>query len=113
MRMWLVDPSIMCRQHLLGEHNELHMFIGTLRKEKSITGYIENDLIEPASIKLRHDQLVEEMIKRGYNHKTPITDNLLELLNYLPTEYIEHIIDKDNSLKILLSRCDKCQPALE
>lgn len=25
MRMWMVDPTIMCRQHLLGEHYELHV----------------------------------------------------------------------------------------
>ena len=26
MRMWMVNPRIMCRQHLLGEHVEIHMF---------------------------------------------------------------------------------------
>ena len=37
MRMWLVPPSHMCRKHLLGEHVELHMLLGTLKKGKSIT----------------------------------------------------------------------------
>ena len=32
MRMWLVPPQLMCDQHLLGEHLEMHMFIGTIRK---------------------------------------------------------------------------------
>ena len=32
MRMWMVDPQIMCRQHLLGEHTEMHMFVGTLKR---------------------------------------------------------------------------------
>lgn len=32
MRMWLVPPSHMCRKHLLGEHVELHMLLGTLKK---------------------------------------------------------------------------------
>lgn len=25
--MWGVDPSAMCRNHLLGEHVEMHMFV--------------------------------------------------------------------------------------
>jgi hypothetical protein len=25
--MWMVDPRIMCRNHLLGEHAEIHMFV--------------------------------------------------------------------------------------
>lgn len=30
MRMWMVDPKIMCRKHLLGEHLELHMLAGCI-----------------------------------------------------------------------------------
>jgi hypothetical protein len=26
MRMWLVDPALLCDKHLLGEHGELHKF---------------------------------------------------------------------------------------
>lgn len=41
MRQWLVDPRCLCDKHLLGEHVEHHMFIGTLRKNKSIQGYLD------------------------------------------------------------------------
>jgi hypothetical protein len=44
--MWMVDPRQMCRQHLLGEHNELHMFAGTMRKGIGLAGYDgETDMI--------------------------------------------------------------------
>ena len=32
MRQWYVPAECMCRQHLLGEHCEHHMFVGTLKK---------------------------------------------------------------------------------
>jgi Pyrimidine dimer DNA glycosylase len=35
MRMWLVDPRLMCSQHLLGEHVELHMLVGSLNRKKT------------------------------------------------------------------------------
>ena len=68
MRMWMVDPSLLCRKHLLGEHVECHMFVGTINKNISIKGYIEKGLCEPDKLEFRHNQLSEEMIKRGYNH---------------------------------------------
>ena len=32
MRMWMIDPKLLCRKHLLGEHLEIHMFVGTINK---------------------------------------------------------------------------------
>ena len=32
MRDWKVNPKLLCRQHLLGNHLEVHMFVGTLRR---------------------------------------------------------------------------------
>lgn len=70
--MWCVDPSKMCRKHLLGEHTECHMFVGTINKGISIQGYLDKGLVVPQGIKLRHDLLAEEIEKRGYNHKSPL-----------------------------------------
>lgn len=30
-RMWCVNPHSLCREHLLGEHNELHKLVGGIR----------------------------------------------------------------------------------
>ena len=37
MRMWGVDPKQMCRQHLLGEHVELHMQAGAVLEKMGFT----------------------------------------------------------------------------
>ena len=70
--MWKVNPELMCRKHLLGEHLEMHMFIGCLLKGKNIQGYINKGLIEVDKIRERHEQLKEEMEKRGYVHNSPL-----------------------------------------
>lgn len=70
--MWLVNPRKLCREHLLGEHKELHQLVGSLLKGKSVKGYIEKGQVEIHSIEKRHKELVKEMIARGYKHKSPI-----------------------------------------
>ena len=113
MRMWMVDPKIMCNKHLLGEHVELHMFVGTLKKKKSIQGYINNNFLEPLSILDRHTALSVEMTDRGMNHKSPIDENLDNILNYLNIEIINYKINKDKSLEDLISRCPICKSKYE
>ena len=72
MRMWMVDPRKMCDQHLLGEHVELHMLVGTLVRKRSVAGFVENKLIEVHNVRARHQQLVIEMTRRGMKHKSPL-----------------------------------------
>lgn len=104
MRMWLVDPKIMCRQHLLGEHLELHMFANAINNNKNIDGFIKNNLVEPRSIFKRHKELMEEMLRRRYKHNSGLQVNPVNLEKY------KHIkIDKDEALKDLLKRCKKCR----
>lgn len=107
MRMWNVDPSIMCRKHLLGEHLELHMFMGCIKKGKSIDGYIKKGLVELDNIIPRHDELAKEMINRGYKHNSrmpPVVINPL-YLRFHDNGYIEN----KKSLEELLSRCRECR----
>jgi hypothetical protein len=99
--MWMVPPIIMCRQHLLGEHLELHMFASCIKAGKNLKGYLDNGCLEPASIVSRHKELVFEMESRGYSHKTPLDDNIV-------SSY-EVKIDQFASLKLLLERCPKCR----
>lgn len=100
MRMWGVDPKILCRKHLLGEHVEMHMFVGTIKKGNSIQGYIDKGLVNPALIIHRHNCLVGEMLSRGYNHQSP-------LLNDLPEQH-DIPFDTDTSLNDLITRCPEC-----
>lgn len=72
MRMWLVNPKGMCTQHLLGEHVELHMFVGTINKGMSLGGYVANRLVDSTKIVSRHSELVQEMERRKMNHASPL-----------------------------------------
>lgn len=103
MRQWMVDPKIMCRKHLLGEHVEHHMFVGTINKGISIAGYLRDNLLEPASLHDRHAELVLEMERRGYNHKSPMPDDIT-----VKPEEAFVTIDKESALKELLRRCPEC-----
>ena len=105
MRMWMVEPNIMCRKHLLGEHGELHKFLHNWQKKHKIDGRISGNAIEPLTYKLRHDKLAQEMSKRGFNHNSPLEQ---PDFSYLPEEQRNFKVDKEASLKLLLDRCCEC-----
>lgn len=106
MRMWMVNPKMLCHQHLLGEHRELHAIIGSLRIKNSIQGYINNNLVEVQSIIQRHDTLIKEMFVRGYKHQSPI--NEIPDINYLPDEHKHFLVNRESSFNDLYSRCQMC-----
>lgn len=97
MRMWLINPEILCTNHLLGEHNELHMLVGAIQKGKSIQGF--KDLVQTKEINSRHEQLVNELIRRHFIHNSPL--EYKDELNF-------GTVDKETSLIELLARCPKC-----
>jgi len=112
MRMWMVDPRGMCRNHLLGEHKEIHMLIGALRLNKNIRGYIEKRLVEPFSIVLRHEALVDEFCRRGYQHFTPVNvDALHDAMdrNITPFSAFFTRVPRKKSLEELHRRCQACR----
>ncbi len=81
MRVWDVSPSLLCRQHLLGEHRELHGLWNILTKHGGTGGYSNHPETKRwvgklKALYLRHEVLVTEMTKRGYNHKTPLDKRL-------------------------------------
>jgi hypothetical protein len=109
--MWMVEPNLLCRKHLLGEHSEIHKHKHNFEKGHSFKGRVQPVVqIEPLSMQQRHDELVKEMIKRGYNHKSPYTQPSLH--KYTP-EQISVKVDKQNSIKDLLTRCQECKILIE
>jgi len=101
MRMWMVDPKILCRKHLLGEHVELHMLYGSIIRGRYKHTEKWNKLVSPAELHERHCGLVEEMESRGYNHKSPI--------DAFPDDYVPPKGDIDDSLGDLMGRCKECR----
>lgn len=95
----MVDPKLLCRQHLYGEHVELHMFVGTIEAGKSLKGF--QHLVEVHNLESRHADLVEEMFRRGYyGHQTPLIQLESELFGS---------VDKELSLRTLYERCLECR----
>jgi hypothetical protein len=101
--MWGVDTKKLCNKHLLGEHLEMHMFAGCIKKGISLKGYYENKLVCTNLIKKRHNDLVEEMISRNMKHKSPFS----EIDFFKDFKYGE--IDIEANINELMSRCPKCK----
>lgn len=104
MRMWNVDPKLMCNKHLLGEHVEMHMFVGTIQKGISMQGYLDGGLVETQHIRQRHDELVAEMERRGMNHKSPLPTYMCETAGHVGIEA---------NLVEMARRCPACRALQE
>ncbi len=111
MRMWMLNPKCLCRKHLLGEHGEIHKHRHNFEKKHSMTGRIfPVVLIEPLSMKKRHDELALEMLQRGYNH-----NSLYEMpdVSYLPAEEQKAKIDFNYNIQDLVNRCPDCSERIK
>jgi hypothetical protein len=99
-RQWNIDPKLLCRQHLLGEHNEIHKSLGFIRAGRSADGWLRKGQIDPITYVARHAQLTFEMMRRGYNHQSPldVSDIVLPIGN----------IDVEYNMRDLQDRCENC-----
>ena len=107
--MWMVDPSIMCKDHLLGEHREIHMIVGYLKSKKHLKDYAYHGLVQVSALQSRHEQLVKEMEIRLYKHNTPLIFNYEDITKHLYQSEIQICINPQYSLNLLLGRCNKCR----
>jgi hypothetical protein len=82
------------------------MFVGTITKGISVNGYLRDGLLEPETLYSRHAQLVNEMIRRGYNHKSP-------LLHVDTSHLPKGKIDIDRNIVDLKRRCKECATRIE
>lgn len=77
MRIWDIEPRLLCRQHLLGEHRELHGLWNILTLHNGEGGYSAHPETKRwvgklAALYRRHEDLVVEMNSRGYSHNSPL-----------------------------------------
>ena len=75
MRIWDISPERLCRNHLLGEHRELHAIWAVLVNGKKGYARHPETLRWKGKLKAlfgRHEALVSEMAVRGYRHKSPL-----------------------------------------
>jgi len=79
MRIWDIPTGKLCRQHLLGEHRELHAIWSILTEGKR--GYANHPETRRwrgrlKALFMRHDALVAEMTRRGFQHHSPLPKGL-------------------------------------
>lgn len=108
MRIWDIHPKYLCRKHLLAEHRELHGLWNVLTKYKGKGGYSKHPetlrwVGKTKALYKRHEDLVKEFLRRGYQHKTPLNKNLAKGSAKQKT-----FIDKIEKQKLILKNkgCD-------
>lgn len=107
MRMWMLQPSILCRQHLMGEYRELFTIIGCLKKQVNLDGYFHNNCLELMSLDSRYIELKQEMLNRGYKPQKPFIydKNILDYLG--DKKFIK--VNRENALQRLKDKnCTEC-----
>ncbi|MDP8259441.1 MAG: pyrimidine dimer DNA glycosylase/endonuclease V [Candidatus Gygaella obscura] len=107
MRIWDISSSRLCRQHLLGEHRELHAIWSILVNLKK--GYSHHPEVLRWKGKLkalykRHEALCTEILSRGYNHKSPLDKKKVEGSRF-QKEFIDSLIKQKHILKNKRCNC--------
>jgi len=107
MRIWDINPKHLCRNHLLGEHRELHAIWSIITNNKK--GYSQHPETKRWKGKLkalyfRHEDLVKEMERRSYNHKTPL-NKIIAMSKEKQDEFLQSAKEQKN---LLAKRCPYC-----
>lgn len=81
MRVWDIHPKHLCRKHLLAEHRELHGLWNILTKHSGKGGYSRHPetlrwVGKTRALYVRHEALVKEFARRGYEHRSPLDKRL-------------------------------------
>jgi hypothetical protein len=77
------------------------MFVTHLNLNKGVEGFLKNGLLEIHKLHQRHDELVREMERRGYKHRSALMP--------LNTMKVAGNIDRQKNLTILAGRCEECR----
>ena len=110
MRIWDLPPEKLCGKHLLGEHSELHALWTILTQNKK--GFSKHPETRRWKDKLgalynRHEELVREMEKRGYRHKSPL-DKKFAKGEKTQKDYVDSL---EKQIKILQKKKCGCKVA--
>ena len=107
MRIWDIPPYKLCRNHLLGEHRELHAVWSILINDKKGYSHHPETLRWKGKLKalfIRHNKITEEMISRGYQHKSPLNSDFA-VGKSNQNEFVDSIEDQINILRNKKCKC--------
>jgi len=116
-RMWMVDPTILCDEHLQREHWEIHQLadvcqgswdIKPLTAVKKVVGHAARGQVFPQYITARHNRLANHIDERGIGHDSPLSYSC-------PIEYDVTLTDAviDQNRRDLSRRCEKCADRID
>jgi hypothetical protein len=103
--MWMIPPELLCRQHLLGEHSELHLLAWCLERGHSIAGYLAKKELAPQKMIRRHNALAREILRRGWRHRSPLPKVKVRSSQFGRIDLRRNIAD-------LGDRCEECRKKL-
>lgn len=108
VRRWDIDPELLCDNHLLGEHKEIHQEVGTLKNHPHgrsiVLGHLKKLQFSFKDLEKRHNELENEMKARGMNPDSPL--ELVDPTSFnLPKGHIDILFN----LIDLSSRCKECR----
>ena len=101
MGIWDVEPSRLCRKHLLREHRELHGLWNIITQKKR--GYSRHPetlrwVGKVKALYLRHEALATEIQLRGYRHNSPL-DAVLAVGESRQTAFVDSIRQQHRLLR--------------
>jgi hypothetical protein len=110
VRIWDIPPEKLCRNHLLGEHRELHGIWSILTQGRQ-GGYAHHPEVlrwkgKLRALFLKHGEIVEEMERRGYQHNSPLNPELAT-----GAEQQDAFVDPyEDQVQILRNKGCDCRP---
>lgn len=97
----MINPTVLCNQHLLGEHFEIHKAVGNLRNSGKWTRSLtKKGFLEPQNFIKRHNSLVKEMKRRKMKHKSPLSIKGIKIE--------KGRVNINKSIEDLKERCERC-----
>lgn len=105
--MWDIPTCLLCDQHLLGEHAELHQEVGQIQAGNiaTVRGHVEHGQVDIDRIRQRHDQLERAGRARGMAMSSPLPEfGAIDLGG---------AIDPEASLDDLAGRCENCRDRIQ
>jgi hypothetical protein len=108
LRVWDIPPEKLCRNHLLGEHNEIHAVWSILINNKK--GYAKHPETLRWKGKLKalyaqHELIVNEMEKRNFNHKSPL-DKTKATGSEIQNEFVNTVEEQISILRKKRCNCN-------
>lgn len=110
MRIWDIEPQRLCRQHLLGEHRELHGLWNILTKHGGQGGYSSHPetvrwVGRQAALLARHNALADEIERRGYEHNSDLDSWLARGTTEVQDQFLS---SQEEQLQILRNKGCSC-----